>query len=58
MCDIIMTLMSYTFGYNYTANHGVVLGVKHLLSAQLPTEHKTVFLGHETIIPTGVGAQA
>lgn len=51
MCDIIMILMSYTFSYNYTTNHWAVLGVKHLLCASLLTEHKTVFLSHETLIP-------
>lgn len=42
MCDIIMTLMSYTRSGNDTANRWAMLGGKPLLSAELLPGHKTV----------------
>lgn len=33
MCDIIMTLMSYTSSYNCTTNQQAMVGGKHLLLA-------------------------
>ena len=50
MCDIIMTLMSSTIGYNCTTNHRAMVEAKYLLLACLLIEHETVFLCCGTVI--------